>query len=67
MPSQMASPPLVGMGVAWIFRWPGRSTSPQRGPQRRTANAAAQQTIMLGIVQPRINHNMENLQMMKDE
>ena len=53
---------------SWIFRWPGRSTSPQRGPQRRTANAAAQQTIMLGIVQPRISQNMEESPKgMKDE
>ena len=60
MPSQIASPPPVGIGTAWIFRWPGRSTSPNGGPQRRTANAAAKHTAMLGIVAPRISQNMGN-------
>jgi hypothetical protein len=49
----------VGIGLAWIFLAPGRSTSPNRGPHRRTANAAAQQTIKLGTVQPKISHNIE--------
>ena len=47
MPSQMASPPPVGMAVAWTLRGPGRSTSPIRGaepahqPGRRPADQHA--------------------------
>ncbi len=55
-PSQIANPPLVGIGFSWIFRVPGRSTRPARGPSRRTIQAAIQQTQALGTTAERISH-----------